>query len=92
MIYSGMDKEERNRIIEERCAEMGIRPRYDAEGRAGYVPSLEDKMLYLDNCENPELREELGNALTEIIEIIETFPAIIEKVSKSQSLIAIFKR
>lgn len=67
MIYRGMDKAERNRIIEERCAEMGIAPRYDSQGRAGYVPSLEDKMLYLDNCENPELRGVIGNALTEMM-------------------------
>lgn len=66
-IYRGMDKEERNRIIEDRCEEMGIAPRYDSQGRAGYVPSLEDKMLYLDNCENPELRGVIGNALTEMM-------------------------
>lgn len=66
-IYRGMDKEERNRIIEGRCEEMGIAPRYDSHGRAGYVPSLEDKMLYLDNCENLELRGVIGNTLTEMM-------------------------
>jgi len=67
MIYQGMNKEERNRIIEERCRELGIAPQYDSEGRAGYVPSLEDKMLYLDNCEDPELRESLGVGLTDMM-------------------------
>lgn len=64
-IFSGMDKKERNRIIEERCREYGIAPTYDANGNAGYVPSMEDKIQYLENCEDPELRSTLGNALTE---------------------------
>lgn len=68
MIYRGMNKEERNKIIESRCAELGISPQYDSQGRAGYVPSLEDKILYLDNCENPELKYIIGNALSEMME------------------------
>jgi len=64
-IYSGMENERRNIIIENRCRDLGITPTYDSLGRAGYVPSLEDKILYIDNCENPGLREELSNALTE---------------------------
>lgn len=66
-IYSGMPKEERNRIIESRCDELGITAEYDAEGRALYVPDLEDKILYYDNCENPEVKEIVGNALTEMM-------------------------
>lgn len=65
MIYEGMNKEERNRIIEERCRDYGIQPRYDSNGRACYVPSMEDKVQFYENCENPELREAIGNALTE---------------------------
>lgn len=64
-IYAGMDKEERNRIIEMRCQELGITPQYDALGRAGYVPSLEDKIQFYENCENVELKEAKGNALAE---------------------------
>lgn len=64
-IFSGMDKKERNRIIEERCRDYGIAPTYDMDGNAHYVPDMEDKIQFLDNCENPELRESVGNALTE---------------------------
>lgn len=65
MIFRGMDKEERNRIIEQRCADYGIPVSYDEDGNAGYVPAMEDKILYLDNCDNPETAEIRGNALTE---------------------------
>jgi len=64
-IYSGMDVAERNLIIEQRCAGLGISPTYDASGRACYVPDLEDKILYYENCENPELKLAIGTALTE---------------------------
>lgn len=63
-VYSGMDKAERNRIIEQRCRDYGIAPVYSQDGRAGYVPDIEDKVLFYENCENPELREAIGNALT----------------------------
>ena len=66
-IYAGMNKSERNRIIEERCRDYGISPSYDFEGNAGYVPDIEDKSLYIDNCMNPVLKEELENALTEMM-------------------------
>lgn len=65
MIYAGMDKEERNAIIEERCREYGISPSYDYDGNALYVPSMEDKIQFFENCENPDLKEVIGNALTE---------------------------
>lgn len=64
-IYQGMNKSERNRIIEQRCRDYGIAPSYDADGNVGYVPDIEDKLQFYENCENPELREALGNALTE---------------------------
>lgn len=67
MIYTGMNKEERNRIIEERCQEMGISPKYDSDGNAGYVPSLEDKIQFLDYCEDPTTREIRETALTEMM-------------------------
>ena len=66
-IYSGMPKEERNRIIESRCGVLGITAEYDADGRALYVPDMEDKILYYDNCENPEVKEMVGNALAEMM-------------------------
>lgn len=65
MIYRGMDKDTRNQIIESRCADLGIAVQYDSIGRACYVPSLEDKILYYDNCENQELKLAIGNALAE---------------------------
>ena len=40
---------------------------YDADGNAGYVPSLEDKIQFLDYCEDPVTREIRGNALTEMM-------------------------
>lgn len=66
-IYAGMDKNERNQIIEERCRDYGIPVSYDSDGNAGYVPDMEDKVLYFENCENPVLREEIGNALTQMM-------------------------
>ena len=67
MIYSGIDKDERNQIIEERCQELGISPNYDADGNAGYVPSLEDKIQFLDYCDDPVTKEIRGNALMEMM-------------------------
>lgn len=66
-IYSGMPNGERNRIIESRYGVLGIAAEYDADGRALYVPDMEDKILYYDNCENPEVKEMVGNALTEMM-------------------------
>lgn len=66
-IYSGMDEEERNEIIENRCRDYGITASYDSDGRALYVPDMEDKELYYENCENPELKMAIGNALTEMM-------------------------
>lgn len=40
---------------------------YNREGRAGYVPSLEDKMLYLDECDDLVTRESRACALTEVM-------------------------
>lgn len=62
-----MDKNTRNRLMEQRCRELGIFPTYDRDGRAGYVPSLEDKMLYLDECDDPVTREARACALTEMM-------------------------
>ena len=66
-VNNRMDKETRNKIIESRCADFGISPRYDSQGRALYVPDFEDKILYYENCENPELKMAIGNALTEMM-------------------------
>lgn len=66
-VNNRMDKETRNKIIESRCADFGINPRYDFQGRALYVPDFEDKILYYENCENPELKMAIGNALTEMM-------------------------
>ena len=52
-------------IVQKRCQELGISPNYDADGNAGYVPSLEDKIQFLDYCEDPLTREIRGNALTD---------------------------
>lgn len=67
MIYSGMDKDERNQIIEERCQELGISPNYDADENAGYIPSLEDKIQFPDYCDDPVTKEIRGNALMEMM-------------------------
>lgn len=62
-----MPQEERNQILLDRYATLGISMQPDEYGRLPYVPSLEDKELYYENCENPELKMAIGNALTEMM-------------------------
>lgn len=66
-IYEGMPNDERNEILRERYRVLGIAPEVDFNGRLLYVPDLEDKMLYYDNCQNPELKMAIGNALTSMM-------------------------
>lgn len=66
-IYQGMNKEERNRILSNRYSLLGIPENTAPDGRLLYIPDLEDKMLYYENCENPELKMAIGNALTEMM-------------------------
>lgn len=66
-IYPNMNKEERNRILQSRYSLLGIPEQSSPDGRLLYIPDLEDKMLYYENCENPELRMAIGNALAEMM-------------------------
>lgn len=66
-IYPNMNKEERNHILRNRYSLLGIPETAAPDGRLLYVPDLEDKMLYYENCENPELKMSIGNALTEMM-------------------------
>ena len=50
-IYPNMNKEERNRILQSRYSLLGIPEQYSPDGRLLYIPDLEDKMLYYENCE-----------------------------------------
>ena len=66
-IYPNMNKEDRNRILQSRYSLLGIPESAAPDGRLLYVSDLEDKMLYYENCENPELKMSIGNALTEMM-------------------------
>lgn len=52
-ILPNMNKEDRNRILQSRYSLLGIPEQYSPDGRLLYIPDLEDKMLYYENCENP---------------------------------------
>ena len=66
-IYPNMNKEDRNRILQSRYSLLGIPESAAPDGRLLYVSDLEDKMLYYENCENPELKMSIGNALVEMM-------------------------
>ena len=55
-IYPNMNKEDRNHILRNRYSLLGIPEQSSPDGRLLYIPDLEDKMLYYENCENPELK------------------------------------
>lgn len=52
-ILPNMNKEDRNRILQSRYSLLGIPEQSSPDGRLLYIPDLEDKMLYYENCENP---------------------------------------
>ena len=72
-IYPNMNKEERNRILQSRYSLLGIPEQSSPDGRLLYIPDLEDKMLYYENCENPELKMSIGNALAEMMGDLDKF-------------------
>ena len=67
-IYPNMHKEDRNYILRNRYSLLGIPEQSSPDGRLLYIPDLEDKMLYYENCENHELKMAIGNALAEMME------------------------
>ena len=62
-----MNKEDRNRILRNRYSLLGIPEQSSPDARLLYIPDLEDKMLYYENCKNPELKMSIGNALVEMM-------------------------
>lgn len=66
-ISKELNKDDRNKILRERYSLLGNQEETDSDGNLLYIPDLEDKMLYYENCKNPELKEVIGNALTEMM-------------------------
>lgn len=65
-IYEGMDMDTRNQIIEERCKDLGISATYSHDGIACYVPPLEDKIMYINECSDVMVRQAKIGTLMEM--------------------------
>ncbi len=66
-IYPNMNKEDCTHILRNHYSLLGIPEQSSPDGRLFYIPDFEDKMLYYENCENPELKMAIGNALAEMM-------------------------
>lgn len=62
------EKINRNKLMEDRARYYGRDVYYDDEGRAGYIPDVEDVTLFYDYCDDPVTKEIRGTALMDAMD------------------------
>lgn len=55
-IYAGMDNHLRNKILMERYSLLGIPLKEDNAGNIIYIPDIDDRTHYYENCENQKIK------------------------------------
>lgn len=55
-IYAGMDNHLRNKILMERYSLLGIPLKEDNSGNIIYIPDIDDRTHYYENCENQKIK------------------------------------